>query len=91
MNIYKTECDQKNIGISLFKLKEYLGENAFIINKNTERFYFSHNLSGICYITKNYSSKFVRDNCNFDSYNDAIDFACRIYYDVHGNILELDI
>ena len=81
----------EGIGINLSKLKEILGNFVFNIFKPTNRFYFRQNLSGICYVTKNYRSRFISDDDSFASSDDAIDFLCRVYNDVFGNVLDLDI
>lgn len=81
----------EGIGIDLSKLKQFLGEKVFDVDKPTNRFYYHEKLSGICYVTENYRSRFISDGASFSSTEDAIDFACKVYYDVHGNILDLDI
>lgn len=81
----------EGIGINLSELKQFLVEGAFDVHKSTNRFSFHSELSGICYLTKNYRSRFISSNDSFATVDDAIDFACRIYYDVHGNMLDLDI
>ena len=81
----------EGMGINLSKLKEILGNFVFNIFKPTNRFYFRQNLSGICYVTKNYRARFISDDDSFASSDDAIDFLCRVYNDVFGNVLDLDI
>ncbi len=81
----------EGIGIDLSKLECFLGETVFNVNKPTFRFFYRHNLLGICYLTKNYRSRFISDDDSFNTEKDAIDFACRVYYDVHGCVLDLDI
>ena len=81
----------KGIGIDLTKLKQFLGENVFDVYKSTNRFHFRSSLSGICYLTKNFRSKFISSDDSFTTIEDAVDFAIRVYYDVNGNVLDLDI
>ena len=81
----------EGIGINLSKLKDILGVLVFDVDKPTNRFYFRQNLSGICYVNKNYRTRFISDDDSFASINDAIEFLCRVYFDVYGNVLDLDI
>lgn len=81
----------EGFGIDLAKLKQFLGENVFDVHKSTNRFYFRSSLSGICYLTKNFRSRFISSDDSFTTIEDAIDFASRVYYDVNGNVLDLDI
>ena len=83
-----TESDEiweKRFWIDFSKLKTMISNaNAiFDIYKTTNRFYFRHNLSGICSVTQNYQSKFIFDDFSFSSINDAIDFLGKIYFDFH--------
>lgn len=80
----------EGIGIDLSKLKTFMGI-FFSVNKKTNRFYYRQDLSGICYVTNNYRSRFISDDASFTTIEDAVDFACKVYYDIHGNILDLDI
>ena len=81
----------EGIGINLAKLKQFLGEEVFDVYKSTNRFYFRQELSGICYLTKNYRSRFISNDDSFATVDDAIDFACKVYFDVNGNVLDLDV
>ena len=81
----------ERIGIDLDKLKHFLGEEVFDVYKYTNRFYFRQELSGICYLTKNYRSRFISSDDTFATVDDAIDFACKVYFDVNGNVLDLDV
>ena len=76
-------------GIALSKLKDFLGEIVFDVYKATNRFYFRSELSGICYLTDNYRSRFLSEYDSFDTEKDAVEFACRVYYDVHGCVFDL--
>ena len=80
----------EGIGIDLSKLRSFMGV-SFSVFKKTNRFYFRQDLSGICYITKDYRSRFISDNESFATVEDAVDFACKVYYDIYGNLLDLDI
>ena len=75
----------EGIGIDLSKLKEFLGEIVFYVHKSTNRFFFRSELSGICYLTKNYRARFISETDSFVSFDEAIDFACRVYLDVNDN------
>ena len=75
----------EGIGLDLSKLKSFLGAEVFNVNKSTNRFYYRQSLNGICYVTKNYRCRFVSDDESFASIDDAIDFACRIYFDLKGH------
>ena len=70
--------------IDFSKLKMLLtnAEAIFDIWKPTNRFYGRQNLSGICYVTKNYRSKFVYNDISFVSSDSAFDFVFRIYTDI---------
>jgi hypothetical protein len=81
-----TESDEiweNGFWIDFSKLKTMISNaNAiFDVYKTTNRFYFRHNLSGICYVTPNYQSKLIFDDFSFSSLNDAIDFLGKIYFD----------
>lgn len=72
--------------IDFSKLKKLI-ENAIVIFdifKPTNRFYGRQYLSGICYTTKDYQTKFVNNDIPFVSKKAALNFASRIYYDVNG-------
>lgn len=81
----------EGIGVNLSKLKNFLGGFVYDVYKPTNRFYFRQYLSGICYVTKNYRARFINSDDSFSSINKATDFLCRVYYDVYGNVLDLDI
>ena len=74
----------EGIGLDLSKLESFLNAEVFEVYKSTCRFYYRSSLSGICYVTNNYRTRFVSDDESFASIDDAIDFACRIYFDVKG-------
>ena len=81
----------EGIGINLSKLKEFLGGLVFDVFRPSDRFSISHDFSGICYVTKNYRSRFISDSDSFTSINDAIDFLCRVYFDINDHELDWDI
>ena len=70
--------------LDLEKLKEIFVNDVFDLFKQTNRIYGHQKISGICYITRNYRSKFISDEVSFASYEEAIDFVCRIFFDEYG-------
>ena len=78
-------------GVNLSILKEFLGGLVFDVFRPSNRFSISHDFSGICYVTKNYRARFISDSVRFASYNDAIDFLCRVYFDINDHELDWDI
>ncbi len=80
-----TEIWENGFWIDFSMLKEMISNATaiFDIFKTTNRFYFRHNLSGICYVTPHYQSKLISNDVSFSSLNDAIDFLGKIYFDFH--------
>lgn len=70
--------------INFSKLKELMTDAVavFDIWKPTSRFYGRQILSGICYVTKDYRTKFVYNDISFASRDDALDFVFRVYSDI---------
>jgi len=70
--------------INFSKLKELMTDAVavFDIWKPTNRFYGRQILSGICYVTKDYRTKFVNNNISFASRESALDFVFRVYSDI---------
>lgn len=72
--------------IDCIKLKNLLFNAIAIYDvwKPTNRFYGRQNLSGICYVTKNYQTKYLSRDISFASKEDALVFVSRIYDEVNG-------
>ena len=70
--------------INFNKLKELMTDAVavFDIWKPTNCFYGRQILSGICYVTKDYRTKFVNNNISFASRESAFDFVFRVYSDI---------
>ena len=70
--------------INFNKLKELMTDAVavFDIGKPTNRFYGRQILSGICYVTKDYRTKFVYNDISFASRDGALDFVYRVYFDI---------
>ena len=78
-------------GVNLSILKDFLGGLVFDVFRPSNRFSISQNFSGICYVTYNYRTRFISDSVRFASFNDAIDFLCRVYFDINDHELDWDI
>ena len=70
--------------IDFDKLKDHITNTVgfWRIWKQTNRFVWRQNLSGICYVKKDFQTRFIYDDTSFSSYEDAMDFACRVYLDI---------
>ena len=70
--------------INFSKLKELMTDAVavFDIWKPTNRFYGRQILSGICYVTKDYRTKFVYNDNSYASRESALDFVFRVYSDI---------
>ena len=70
--------------INFSMLKELMTDAVavFDIWKPTNRFYGRQILSGICYVTKDYRTKFVYNDISFASRESALDFVFRVYSDI---------
>ena len=70
--------------VDFIKLKELMTDTVvvFDIRKPTNRFYGRQLLSGICYVTNDYRTKFVYKDIPFASRENALDFVFRVYFDI---------
>ena len=70
--------------VDFIKLKELMTGVfvVFDIRKLTNRFYGRQLLSGICYVTNDYRTKFVYNDISFASRESALDFVFRVYSDI---------
>ena len=72
--------------INFNRFKKQLENDIFVfdVRKETNRFFYRKNLEGICYVTKNYRSRFISENVSFATYEEAVDFVCTVYHDIYG-------
>ena len=70
--------------VDFIKLKELMTDTVvvFDIRKPTDRFYGRQLLSGICYVTNDYRTKFIYNDISFASSENALDFVFRVYFDI---------
>ena len=90
-DIFCVEWYGGGYGVNLSILKKFLGGLVFDVFRPSNRFSLSPVFSGICYVTYNYRARFISDSVRFASFNDAIDFLCRVYFDINDHELDWDI